>query len=68
MVVEYWPNHYMALYHAGMSQFILGQPDKARHNLTQFLKYYTGNDGWRQNAIAALEQLGSGVAVERATP
>ncbi len=68
MVIEYWPNHYMALYHAGMSEFILGQPDKARHNLTEFLKYYAPNDGWRQNAIATLAKLGSNVPVERAAP
>ena len=26
LVVDYWPNNYMALYHAGMSEYALGQP------------------------------------------
>jgi tetratricopeptide (TPR) repeat protein len=68
MVIEYWPNHYMALYHAGMSEYALGQPDKARHNLTEFLKYYHDDDGWRRNAIEVLHRLGAGEPVERAAP
>ncbi len=65
MVIEYWPNHYMALYHAGMSEFALGQPALARHNLAEFLKYYHENDGWRQNAIETLKRLGSDAPLER---
>jgi len=58
MVVDYWPNHYMALYHAGMSEYALGQPDRARRNLREFLRYYQPNDGWRQNAVEVLKRLG----------
>jgi len=58
MVVEFWPNHYMALYHAGMSEYALGQPDLARKNLREFLRYYNANDGWRQNAVDVLGRLG----------
>lgn len=58
MVVDYWPNHYMALYHAGMSEYILGQPDLARKHLESFLQYYSPNDGWRQNALEVLGRLG----------
>ena len=65
MVIEYWPNHYMALYHAGMSEYALGQPETARKNLTEFLNYYHENDGWRQRAIETLEKLGTTAAVER---
>jgi hypothetical protein len=57
LVVDYIPNHYMALYHAGMSEFALGQPDLARAHLTSFLEYYHENDGWTQNARAALARL-----------
>lgn len=57
MVVDFWPNHYMALYHAGMSEHALGQPDKAREHLEAFLKYYSANDGWRSSALAALDEL-----------
>ncbi len=68
MVIEYWPNNYMALYHAGMSEYALGQPDRARTNLTAFLGLYHENDGWRQNAMVVLERLRSTEAVERAAP
>ncbi len=68
MVIEYWPNHYMALYHAGMSEYALGQPDQARRNLTAFLGLYHDNDGWRRSAIETLGRLRSGKPVKRATP
>jgi len=58
LVVDYWPNHYMALYHAGMAEYALGQPDLAREHLEQFLVYYTSDDGWRRNALDVLGRLG----------
>ena len=57
MVIDYWPNHYMALYHAGMAEYMLGQRDLSRHNLQLFLQYYHENDGWRRNAIEILKRL-----------
>jgi thioredoxin-like negative regulator of GroEL len=68
MVVAYWPNHYMARYHAGMSEYALGQPDLARRNLAAFLDLYHDNDGWRRNAVEVLQRLGGAEAVERAAP
>ena len=59
LVVEFWPTHYMALYHAGASEFILGQPDLARKHLESFLQYYHENDGWRTNALEMLQKLSS---------
>jgi len=59
LVVEFWPNHYMALYHAGASEYILGQGDLARQHLESFLQYYHENDGWRSNAIEMLQKLGA---------
>jgi len=58
LVVSYWPNHYMALYHAGMAEYALGEPALARKNLTAFLSYYHENDGWTRSARETLEQLG----------
>ena len=57
MVVDYWPKHYMALYHAGMSEYILGQMDLARTHLKQFLELYRSEDGWRSNALDVLRRL-----------
>jgi hypothetical protein len=57
LVLEYWPNQYMALYHAGMSEYALGQPGLARQHLTSFLTYYHENDGWTHNARDVLARL-----------
>jgi tetratricopeptide (TPR) repeat protein len=57
LVIDYWPNHYMALYHAGMAEYMLGQRDLARHNLEEFQKYYHEQDGWTQNAVEVLRRL-----------
>ena len=58
LVISYWPNHYMALYHAGMAEFALGQSALAAKNLTAFLSYYHENDGWTRSARETLERLG----------
>ena len=57
LVVDYWPNHYMALYHAGMSEYALAQPALARKHLKAFLSYYHENDGWTRNARDVLARL-----------
>ena len=57
LVVEYWPNHYMALYHAGMAEFALSESALAQKNLQAFLSYYHENDGWTQSARETLARL-----------
>jgi hypothetical protein len=57
LVLDYWPNHYMALYHAGMSEYALGQAALARTHLESFLTYYHQNDGWTRNARDVLARL-----------
>jgi hypothetical protein len=59
LVVEYQPGNYMALYHAGMSEYILGHPDLARTHLERFLGIYGANDGWRSNAQTVLARHGA---------
>jgi hypothetical protein len=58
LVVEYQPDNYMALYHAGMSEYILGHADLARASLERFLAIYRAEDGWRANARTVLDRLG----------
>ena len=60
LVIEFQPNNYMALYHAGMSEYVLGQPAPAEQHLRRFLELYHENDGWRTNAIEVLQRLSSG--------
>jgi hypothetical protein len=57
LVVSYQPDNYMALYHAGMSEYILGQMDFARTHLRKFLDLYHEPDGFRNNAIEVLKRL-----------
>lgn len=57
MVVDFWPNHSMALYHAGVAEAALGDVAAARRHLTAFLKYYTPRDGWRSNARTVLRKI-----------
>jgi hypothetical protein len=64
LVVDYWPNHYMALYHAAMAEYMLGQRDLAKHNLAEFLRYYHENDGWTSNAKDVLGRLNGPKIVE----
>ena len=59
LVVEYQPENYMALYHAGMSEHILGHAELARTHLERFLAIYQPEDGWRANAKTVLARLGA---------
>jgi thioredoxin-like negative regulator of GroEL len=57
LVLEFWPQNYMARYHAGMSAYILGQHDRAAEHLARFLEDYQQNDGWTRNAKTVLQRL-----------
>lgn len=57
LVVEFWPNHYQALYHAGASNYALGRYDRARRYLQDFLAHYDVDDGFSRNARSILERL-----------
>jgi hypothetical protein len=68
LVVDYSPRHYMALYHAGMSEYMLGQYQLARRNLRTFLDIYTAEDGWRSNAKDVIKRIDSGNREEQRRP
>ena len=57
LVVKYQPNNYMALYHAGMSAYILGDFNLSEEYLQSFLKIYQRDDGWRKNALTILQRI-----------
>lgn len=65
LVIGYQPGNYMALYHAGMSEYILGQTDYASTHLHEFLKLYTSEDGWRSNAVDVLRRIDAGQPASR---
>ncbi len=58
LVVEFWPNHYMALCHAGDASFEVGDAPRARDYLERFLQEYKIEDGWWSNAHAILSEIG----------
>ena len=61
LVVEFWPNHYMALYHAGASSYERGDYAAAVDYLERFLVEYSQPDGWTNEAkrmLAAMELEG----------
>ncbi len=57
LVLEFWPQNYMARYHAGMSAYILGRHSSAESHLEMFLDQYHHDDGWRRNALNVLDRL-----------
>jgi cytochrome c-type biogenesis protein CcmH/NrfG len=56
-VLEYVPDNFMALYHAGMSAHETGNPEDAEKYLKKFLLLYAPEDGWRKNALDVLELI-----------
>lgn len=57
LVLEFWPQNYMARYHAGMSRYALGDRSAARRHLETFLSLYQENDGWTRNARLVMQRL-----------
>lgn len=57
MVIEFWPNHYQALYHAGAARYALGDDARAKSHLETFLGYYDQNDGWTRSARRMLQEI-----------
>ena len=57
LVVDFWPNHYMALYHAGAARYALGNHGAAHKYLVSFLEYYDPDDGWRRNALSMIAEI-----------
>ena len=57
LVVEFWPNHYMALYHAGAARYALGDHVPAHRHLVSFLAHYDTEDGWRRNALSMIAEI-----------
>jgi hypothetical protein len=57
LVVEFWPNHYMALYHAGAARYEVGDHARAKGYLQRFLTEYSTEDGWRSSAKGMLQAI-----------
>ena len=65
LVVEFWPDNYMAVFHAGMAEFALGHDDLAGRQLTRFLTMYPPRDVWRTRAEQALAAIAAHTALDQ---
>jgi hypothetical protein len=61
LVLKYWPQNYMAMYHAGMSAYALGDIPLSKQRLTDFLNTYTVADGWTNNARVVMDKIDRGI-------
>jgi hypothetical protein len=57
LVLDYQPDNYMALYHAGMAEYTLGDHERARTHLTAFRRLYATNDFFGVSADSALRAM-----------
>ncbi|MBE9044377.1 serine/threonine protein kinase [Pleurocapsales cyanobacterium LEGE 10410] len=64
LVIRYWSNNYMALYHAGMSAYVLDDYPKAQTHLEEFLRVYQRQDGWTNRAKIALSRMEQGIPAD----
>jgi hypothetical protein len=60
LMVDEWPQNYMAMYHAGMSDYARGDVTRAKDRLVRFLGMYDRGDSWTQNAKRALDAIAAG--------
>jgi hypothetical protein len=58
LVLDYQPDNYMALYHAGMAEWTLGDRERARTHLIAFRRLYSANDFFGTSADSALRAMG----------
>lgn len=65
LIIELWPENYMAMFHVGMAEFALGQDGDATEHLQRFLQMYQANDVWRARANQALQAIAAGTALEK---
>jgi serine/threonine protein kinase len=65
LVAKYWPENYMAIYHAGMSHYILGEYPQATRQLQAFLKVYQQPDSWTAKAKSALSRMSQNIPADK---
>ena len=64
LVLRYWADNYMALYHAGMSAYVLDDYAQATTHLQEFLRIYQRQDGWTHKAKNALSRMEQGIPAD----
>ena len=64
LVLRYWPENYMALYHAGMSAYVLDDYPQAQAHLENFLDIYQRQDYWTSKANQAISRMTQGIPAD----
>jgi serine/threonine protein kinase len=57
LVIEFWPDNYQALYHAGIAEYRLGEVDPARTHLKRFVELDPNQDGFKAAAKKILVEM-----------
>ncbi len=57
LVLEFWPNHYVALYEAGVTRYSGGDYTYARIYLQRFLDVYVQDDQRTQRAMRMIDEM-----------
>ena len=57
LVLEFWPNHYVALFEAGVTRYAEGDYTHARIYLQRFLDVYVQNDQRTQRALRMIDDM-----------
>lgn len=65
LIADEWPENFMAVFHAGMAEFALGNDAAARTQLEKFHTMYGRDDVWRARATKALADIAAGVPLSQ---
>lgn len=57
LVLEFWPNHYVALFEAGVTRYAEGDYTHARIYLQRFLDVYVQDDQRSQRAMRMIDEM-----------
>jgi hypothetical protein len=57
LVLEFWPDHYKALYGAGAARYAAGDQTGAETYLARFLEVYEGADDLSSNAMRMISHM-----------
>ncbi len=66
LVLEYWPENYQALYHAGIAEYAAGDSARAKQRLEEFLRVYQQKDFFTDQARLALDRIEKGLPADPA--
>ena len=64
LVLEYWPDNFQALYHAGIAEYASGDTVRAQARLEDFLKRYHEKNNFTATAQLVLDRIAKGLPAD----